>query len=283
LGSTTSVTQNGLVVGNKYCYRVRAVSSGNVVSVLSPETCVTPTEQQCQGQWNAGLKFTVGQIEERYLNTCPAGTRGQVRYWHTCLSGGLWSADAQSDNCTVYLVPPSNLSVSNTSGGVQVTWTFSPGATYYYINRGGYSYTGTSATSFVDQNVTDGGYYCYSVKAYSSYNGEQYSDMSSENCVTYRSGQPSISPPSNVRAAQYFSNGRKGIILTWAPAAGAKSYYVYRYDRTGIFAPLSGSDTSFIDWSEMSQVSGISYCYYIRSSNGSSMSTASNDTCSIAP
>lgn len=283
VGQTESTTQGCPVgyTGSKALSHV-CQSNGSWGVTTTKDTCVAIPPTQCIGIWS-GAKYAVGQIEEKYENGCPAGTQGQVRYWHACQSSGDWSPIAQSDNCTAYLTPPGNVYASSVGSGMQVTWSASPGATQYFVNRNGYSgYGSTAATSFTDSSVVDGGIYCYTVAAYSSYDGST-SANSAEFCATYRSGQQGVNPPSNVAAAQYFSGSRKGIRLTWTQASGADSYNIYRRDRAGIFAPVAANDSSFVDWSEFSLVSGYSYCYYIRSVKGGAMSTESNEACSIAP
>lgn len=250
--------------------------------VLLNGVCSTPLPTTCTGSWHA-QSYAIGAVEDQYANSCPAGTTGQVRQFHTCLTGGIWSAIANSDNCTAVLVAPTGLNISSVTGGIQITWTAVSGATKYLITRDGdTTYSSVSSANYVDPNSGTGINRCYKIAAFSSFNNST-SPNSVEVCASHENDSISISPPSNVVASQYISNGRKAIRLTWNSASGADSYYIYRRDRAGIFAPVSGQDTSFVDWPEFSLTSGISYCYFIRSIKNGVVSLESNDACAIAP
>lgn len=250
--------------------------------VLLNGVCSTPLPTTCTGSWHA-QSYAIGAVEDQYANSCPAGTTGQVRQFHTCLTGGIWSAIANSDNCTAVLVAPTGLNISSVTGGIQITWTAVSGATKYLITRDGdTTYSSVSSTNYVDPNSGTGINRCYKIAAFSSFNNST-SPNSVEVCASHENDSISISPPSNVVASQYISNGRKAIRLTWNSASGADSYYIYRRDRAGIFAPVSGQDTSFVDWPEFSLTSGISYCYFIRSIKNGVVSLESNEACAIAP
>jgi hypothetical protein len=230
----------------------------------------------------------VGQVEEQFANTCPAGTQGQVRTFHTCQASGTWSANAQSDNCTAYLATPTGIAVSSVSGGVQITWGGVSGATSYNIYKNGGIYrSNITGTSYIDTFVTNTVTYNYSVAAYSNLNGQNVtSPNSSTVSVVYRDGQVGVNPPTGVSASQYTQ-------LAWTGAANAESYLIYRrgysnpYTSATFLAPVSGGDISFNDWVTPGFVGGVisgqSYCYYIRSVRGGTNSTESSEACSIAP
>ncbi len=292
--STTQTCQAGYT-GNKSLSHI-CQASGQWGATTTQDNCTLTPAPTCTGSWSSA-KYLVGQTEEVYQNTCPAGTTGQVRSWHTCQASGnsaVWGGLAQSDNCTAYLATPTGVYASSTTGGVQITWDSVSGATSYKIYKNGSLYREVSNTSYVDVSVTNGVTYSYSVAAYSNYNGQNVtSPVSGSYSVVYRDGQTGVSPPTNVSAAQYTEYSRKGIRLTWSGAANADSYFVYRrgysnpYTSATYLAPVGGGDISFTDWVTPGFSGGVipgqSYCYYIRSIRGSVNSTESNEACAMAP
>lgn len=296
LGQTEQQTQacsTGYTGSKVLTHTCQAGAAGSATGTWSAtstqDNCVVVAPVTCLGTWSS-TRYNVGQVEEQFANTCPAGSQGQVRTFHTCQAGGSWSANAQSDTCVATLIAPTGLSASSVSAaqngvaGIQLVWTAVSGATRYYITRNGSSnYSSQVGTNWTDPNVTAGVQYCYTVNAFSSLNNAT-SPESSQVCATYQPTQVSVSPPTNLTAAQYTTGGRKDIRLTWTPPSPAPdSYMVFRRDRTGVLAPLGGSDISFFDRYELNLTSGISYCYFIRAEKGGTSSTDSNEACSLAP
>lgn len=264
-----------------------AAGGGTWSATTTQDNCVAIAPVTCLGTWSSA-RYNVGQVEEQFANTCPAGSQGQVRTFHTCQAGGSWGANAQSDTCVATLAEPTNLSLSSVSQGMQLTWTAVSGATSYIVYRGSPTTSQISTptgTSYIDALAVNGTNYCYQVAAYSNLNGANTtSPKSAMTCATYSSGQVAVNPPTGLVASQYTTGGRKDIRLTWTPPSPAPdSYYVFRRDRSGMLAPLGGSDTSFFDRYELNLTSGISYCYYIRAEKGGVTSADSNEACAIAP
>lgn len=293
--TTTQACQSGYT-GNKTLSHI-CQASGQWGATTTQDNCTLTPAPTCTGSWSSA-KYLVGQTEEKNENTCPAGTQGQVRSWHTCQASGssaVWGGLSQSDNCTAYLATPTGIYASSVSGGVQITWDGVSGATSYNLYKSGSLYrSNITSTSYVDSYVTNGVTYSYSVSAYSNYNGQNVtSPVSGSYSVVYRDGQTGVNPPTNVSAAQYTEYSRKGIRLTWSGAANADSYFVYRrgysnpYTSATYLAPVGGGDISFTDWVNPgftgSVITGQSYCYYIRSVRGSVNSTESNEACAMAP
>lgn len=292
--TTTQACQAGYT-GNKTLSHT-CQASGQWGATTTQDNCTLTPAPTCTGSWS-NTKYLIGQTEEKNENTCPAGTQGQVRSWHTCQASGssaVWGGLSQSDNCTAYLATPTGIYASSVSGGVQITWDGVSGATSYKLYKNGSLYREVSNTSYVDVSVTDGVTYSYSVSAYSNYNGQNVtSPVSGSYSVVYRDGQTGVSPPTNVSAAQYNQYSQKGIRLTWSGAANADSYFVYRrgysnpYTSATYLAPVGGGDISFTDWVTPGfsggVITGQSYCYYIRSGRGSVKSTESNEACAMAP
>jgi hypothetical protein len=296
LGQTEQQTQAcaaGYTGSKVLTHTCQAGTAGSAVGAWGTtsmqDNCVVVAPVSCLGSWSS-TRYNVGQVEEQFANTCPAGSQGQVRTFHTCLAGGSWSANAQSDNCVAVLVAPTGLSASSVSAaqngvaGIRLVWTAVSGATRYYITRNGSAnYSSQVGTNWTDPNAIAGVQYCYTINAFSSFNNSQSAE-SSQVCTTYQPTQVSVSPPTNVAAARYTTGGRKDILLTWTPPSPAPdSYQVFRRDRSGMLAPLGGTETSFFDRYELNLTSGISYCYFIRSEKGGIISTESNEACSLAP
>jgi hypothetical protein len=265
--------------------------------VLLNGVCITPPPTSCNGAWT-NTSYAIGAVEEQYASACPVGTVGQVRSFHTCQAGGIWSPTANSDNCTPVLVAPTGLiasSVGVDSGiaGVRLVWTAVSGATNYIINRNGSAnYSSLAGTNWTDPYVTAGIQYCYTVNAFSSFNNTRSPD-STQFCATYQPTQNTIQPPTNFAAGKGTNaNGQKGIVLSWTAALGADSYLIYRrgysnpYTSAAFLAPTNGADVSFVDlWSIFSGsiVTGQSYCYFIRAQKNGTSSLDSNEGCSVAP
>jgi hypothetical protein len=285
-----SVGYTGNIFLSHTCQAGTAGSTTGIWGVTNTQNnCVVAPPVTCLGTWST-IRYAVGQTEEQFSNSCPAGTQGQVRTFHTCQASGSWSANAQSDSCVATLVAPTGLSASSVSAaqngvaGIRLVWTAVSGATRYYITRNGSAnYSSQVGTNWTDPNAIAGVQYCYTVNAFSSFNNGTSAE-SSQVCTTYQPTQVSVSPPTNVAAARYTTGGRKDILLTWTPPSPAPdSYQVFRRDRSGMLAPLGGADTSFLDRYELNLTSGISYCYFIRSEKGGVISTESNEACSLAP
>ncbi len=264
-------------------------------------TCTIAPVASCTGSWSSA-KYLVGQIEEKYENTCPAGTQGQVRSWHTCLASGtsaVWGGLAQSDNCTAYLASPTNLALSSVIGGMQLSWSPASGATRYYIYKNGDAnnyYSSVTGTSWIDANVVNGQSYSYALKAYSNLNNSNvYSPITSWVSKTFEAGNLTIDPPQNVTASRFTDGyGRKSIRLTWSTVPSVDSYYIYRRGYVNpngngeflaaINGVLSGATPEFMDYAQLNLISGNSYCYYIRAASGNNQSVNSYpDACSYAP
>lgn len=287
---TCSAGYTGNVFLSHTCQAGAAGSATGIWGATNTQNnCVVAPPVTCLGAWST-TRYTVGQTEEQFSNSCPAGTQGQVRTFHTCQASGSWSANAQSDTCVAVLVAPTGLSASSVSAaqngvaGIRLVWTAVSGATRYYITRNGSAnYSSQVGTNWTDPNVAVGVQYCYTINAFSNFNNSRSAE-SSQVCTAYQPTQISVSPPTNVTASRYTIGGRKDILLTWTPPSPAPdSYQVFRRDRSGMLAPLGGTDTSFFDRYELNLTSGISYCYFIRSEKGGIISTESNEACSLAP
>ncbi len=297
VGQTESNTQactggqTGNITNSHVCQSTGAwntTSTTNTCACPSGQTlqngvCTTPAPTSCQGSWHS-QSYAIGVVEEQFANSCPSGTTGQVRQFHTCQAGGVWSATAQSDTCTAATVPPvpTGINFNSLTTGVQLTWPSVSSATSYIIYKGSPTSTqiGTSISGdFTDPDVTIGVGYCYQIASYSNFNNANVtSGKSGSVCNTYNGGQIPLFPPGNLVAARSFTP--KGISLTWNNAATADSYLIYR---NGSFLAATGTGSSFFDASNMGLVTGLSYCYKIRSQRGSTVSADSLDTCSLAP
>lgn len=270
--------QVGSIVDTHACQ-----AGGSWGATSRSNSCTTPAPLTCPGTWTSGT-YAIGQVEDKYANSCPAGSNGQVRSFHTCQASGQWGATANSDNCTPTLVVPSSLYTANVASGVQLTWNPVSGATSYIVYRGGSQIATPTTNSFVDSGVSSGGNYCYQIASYSTYsNPASQSSASSQVCQTYQSSAVTANPPSNVSASQV-SSPQKGIRLTWSiPSGSPDAFQVFRYGLGSALATIAGTDSSFTDWSALNLTTGVSYCYYLKSIKGSVKSLDSSTVCSYAP
>lgn len=104
---TTQACSTGYTGNKILTHTCQAGVAGSAVGVWgvtsTQDNCVANTPVTCQGTWT-NQRYSVGQVEDTFTNTCPAGTQGQVRTYHTCQASGTWGANAQTNSCTA--TPP---------------------------------------------------------------------------------------------------------------------------------------------------------------------------------
>lgn len=177
LGATTTYDDAGRTYGSQVCYRVRALANG-VMSVFSPEACITPAApSQCPNSWSGGYTPIGGS--ESTVQSCPSGQVGSITLYHVCQasgSGAMWSGTSTTNTCTQAPVSaPSGVAAARyTQGatkGIKLTWSAVSGADSYLVYKLGvngiYAPLGNQ-TSFIDTlNLRSGTSYCYTVRAQS--------------------------------------------------------------------------------------------------------------------
>ena len=211
--SSTSYTDNSLLLGTTYYYTVSAYNDAGessqssynyVATVLPAPSNVSATVQSSGGYINVSWSSVTGATGYRvYRSTSSSGTYSQVgttssaSYTDNSLTPGTTyyymvsaynSAGESSKSSYAYaatvLAAPSNVSAVLQSSGnsITVSWYSVTGATGYKVYRGTsaygtYTQAGTaSSTSYTDNYLTSGATYYYKVSAY---NGSGDSELSS--------------------------------------------------------------------------------------------------------
>jgi len=244
-------------------------------------TCSAPlvSPSNCTGEWD-GRTYQVGTVEERFTNTCPVGTTGQVRNFHTCQAGGTWSPLATSDNCRAVLSAPGGASVASVTNGVQVTWNTVAGATGYNVYRDNAllaNVSGGLTSSHIDSGVSNGVRYCYAVEATSTFSTpSSTSTRTSAGCLTYSPGLPPLLAPANVQAARITTGGLR---ISWSLVSGADGYVLTRQNDNSTWS-LGATVSSYDD---LGVSPGISYAYVVQATRGAVRSPQSQQANAIAP
>ena len=170
-----------------------------------------------------------------------------------------YAATTSLEKCTTTL--------SNSSGGVKVSWNKVSGATGYEIYRktgtGSYSLltkiSSGSTTSYTDSTAKGGTTYSYYVVGK---NGSSTSPYVADSIVRLENVEPSL------------LNTATGVKVSWDKVSGATGYKVYRkVSGTTSYSCIktisSGSTLSYVD---TTAESGTKYNYYVRSTNGNDQS-----------
>ena len=170
----------------------------------------------------------------------------------------------KSSDSHVYLkeaVKVKELSFSNVSDGIKLSWKKQGGADGYQIYRkapGESSYTRvktTSAASFTDKSVTRDEKYSYKVRAYITVDGKKsygsYSDVGSY----YRLETAKLSSVTNLKS---------GVKLSWSKMSGVDGYYVYRKLGSESYKKVATIESfSTKTWTDKDVESGKKYTYAV--------------------
>ncbi len=195
----------------------------------------------------------------------------KVKYTYTVKAVNFTGNGAynKTGKSIVHIATP-DLSTSNSSAGIKVSWKKISGATGYVVYSSQYSPTskkwsawknrGTAkatASSWTDKNVKSGTKYKYAVRAL---NGKAKSSIKSSSIT--RLSQPTVK----------FANTSTGIKVSWKKITGSKGYIVYRSEyKNGKWSSwknlgtISASKTSYID---SEPTVGKNYRYTVRAYNG---------------
>ncbi|MCL5006846.1 MAG: fibronectin type III domain-containing protein [Patescibacteria group bacterium] len=159
----------------------------------------------------------------------------------------------QSQSQEPLITQVTNLSVSQQSGGVSLSWSYSGGAaSYFNIYRSASDgsmvfYASTQGTYYLDDAVTSGNTYAYQVSAVNAYDVE--GPLSGAASITYNSS-PSYEPYSaNQSVSLSVSEVSGGIELSWSYSGpAASSFNIYRgVNQIGTAYVTSAGGTSFLD------------------------------------
>lgn len=157
--------------------------------------------------------------------------------------------------------------VSNTSKGVQITWSKVSGAESYVVYRksgsGSYKAIKTvTGTSYTDTTAKSGTKYTYTVRAKNIAGLGSYDKTGLTKLYLKEPTLKSV------------SSGKSGVTIKWNKVTGAKGYYVYRKTGSGDWQKIatvkSGSTVSYLN---KSAKKGKTYSYTVRAYNGKYISS----------
>lgn len=152
------------------------------------------------------------------------------------------------------LVPPSNLSISQSAVGVTISWSSVNGATSYNVYRSpdansGFQKVGTaSGTSYQDIGALPGTTFYYKVTALSGNEESAASGKVSTEGAGGDAGQPDQNPPVSAPSSVSIANPSTGnsLIVSWSAVDNATNYVIER-------------STTGQSWSEVGRTSSTSY------------------------
>ncbi|MGO8672686.1 MAG: PKD domain-containing protein [Capsulimonadaceae bacterium] len=313
--SGTTYSDTGVTNGITFYYTVAAVNGGGT-SAQSAEVSATPeppipaapstptatsTATQVALTWGTVAGATTYNIYQATVSgaegTTPyatgvtastfidTGVVSASTYYYTVAGVNSAGVSAQSGECQVTTLPeaPGNLTAAASVGQVTLNWTPSDGSVTYSVYRGTVPggeldvplMSGLAAASYVDSEVSDGQTYYYTVAAVTP---DATSAMSNET-----SAEP-INPAPCPPAELFAGPGNERVSLSWAAAAGATCYDVYRGTSSGGegSVPIAGglTGTGFVD----TQVTnGSSYYYTVDAADAGGTSAQSAESVVVLP
>ena len=205
-----------------------------------------------------------------YTVTYPSGRTALGTYTVTIKMKGNYSG-TKTLTFNINLATP-NVTVSNATNGVKITWNAIAGAKNYKVYKSIYSggkwsawtaiKTGVTGTTYTDTSVKSNDNVKYTVRAF---NGSYSSTYKSSSSIKYLAA-PTVT----------VSNATNGVKITWNAVSGAKNYKVYKSVYSGgkwsawtaIKTGVTG--TSYTDTSVKSNAN---VKYTVRAFNGNFSST----------
>jgi fibronectin type 3 domain-containing protein len=165
------------------------------------------------------------------------------------------------------------VSLSNTSGGVKISWNKITGAKGYYVYRkasGDKSWTRISTitsaatVTYTDTKASAGKVYYYTVKAYGKTGSTTYYSNYLTNKLIKRLTQPTVT----------LNNVSTGVKISWKKITGASGYYVYRRTVSGKWILISTiTSASTVAYTDTNAVAGTTYYYTVKAYGKSGSST----------
>lgn len=222
---------------------------------------------------------TTGSFSEIYRTTSSSTTS----YTDTGVSNGttyIYTVRAANEagkniaynrtDCKIKrVVAPSNLTVKNNDGKIEVSWSKVSGATSYKLFRRTVNSNGTksdwasmgsasTALKYTDKSVKKGTTYEYAVRAYSS---GYYNGLYSTKTIVCMAN-PDFSVEATVT----------GVKISWSKVSGAAGYKVYRKVKGGSWVTVKNASASTTSYTDTSAPSGKYLYYTVKAINGSSAS-----------
>jgi len=309
----TQYTNTSVVVGTAYTYSVKAKNTGTTQTTNSNGTlsatainCAAPgsftltaTSECNAGASRVNLTWTTSANATAYdvyrNGVLYASNITTNQYYNTVVTAGTnytYSIKAKNNTTTQVTNTNGTLSVlvtncaapgaftvsataecsANTTSQINVTWTVSSNATSYDIYRNGALYASDIVgTSFLNTYLITGGtVYTYSVIAKN--NIGQTTNSNGTISVTGISCPPAAF---TLSVTPTCSGTTSAMNLTWAAAAGATSYDIYR---NGNLYASNITGTSFLNTYLIT--AGTSYSFYVKAKNAIGSVNNSNGTIS---
>jgi fibronectin type 3 domain-containing protein len=299
-GQTSPYTITGLIAGTNYFIVVRANNAiGAGTSVTSSESsqltalgaptglAAAATPGSVALTWGAvagatnykiyrgtttGVLslFASGNVPASYTDATVAN--GTTYYYAVRAFNGSDSADSAEVAVRSISTFTFTSAITASASTIDLIWTAAAGAATYDVRygtaNGTYGSTAASVTSpYTLTGLTAGTTYYISIRAKNAVGAGTNLDSSELNAKT-----STAAPASLVATA---TTGQ--IALTWAAAAGATNYNIYRGTATGVYAQIASANvpTSYTD---TTVVNGIQYFYVVRGFNGTESANSSEVT-----
>ncbi|MCD8385129.1 MAG: Ig-like domain-containing protein, partial [Clostridiales bacterium] len=283
----TTYLSTSPVSGTTYYYAIEAVN-GEVTSgrgtqryilyMATPKVSLENTTSGIKVSWNSVAGATSGyQVYRRTADTdyellkqvststtsyTDTTAEAGVRYYYIVRSVRGSARSAYASQYITRLTTPTNISVSNTKSGVQVTWSAVTGATSYQVWRklsgsSSWSKVGTTTdTSYTSTGVTSGKTYVFTVKAVYNSSVSAYNTTGK---TIMRLAEPTIT----------LENLVGGLTASWNAVDGAEGYKLYRRSETGSYVLVATLDADTLTYTDKAAAAGVVYYYRVQAYNGS--------------
>lgn len=288
--SETSFKDTDLVAGRRYKYRVYAIAGDdvsaasasykNIFLAVPKVTSLTNSYGGIRIYWNevknaenysimrkesGGEWKTIKTVASSKSAYTDKTAKNGVKYYYAVRALANDCISYYESKSFTYFASP-EVTVSNKTSAITVTWDKISGAKSYYVYRKYYSDSSWKRVAVVtkniytDNDVKDGKTYKYTVKAY---NGSIFSGYNTDGWSIKRLTAPKLNE---------ISNKTSGVYVDWSKVTGAGGYIVYRKTSTTSWTQVGKTQkgTSFVD---ESAVAGKIYTYTVVATSGSHRST----------
>ena len=228
------------------------------------------------GKWSAWTAIKTGVTGTTYTDTS-VKSNDNVRYTVKAINGNFTSYIKASSSIKFLATP--NVTVSNATNGVKISWNKITGAKTYTVYKSVYTNgawsgwkaikTGVTGTTYTDTTVKSNDNVRYTAKAI---NGNFTSYIKASSSIKFLA-----TPTVNV------ANAAKGVTVTWNKISGAKTYTVYRSTYSG--GKWSGwtaikTGVTGTSYTDTAVKSGATVRYTVKAINGS-FASATKSSASI--
>lgn len=211
------------------------------------------------------------------------GRSNGMTYYYVVDAVNIAGSSSDSTEATTRPMPPattvapSNLTVSNNAGSINLTWTVSPNATGYTLQRaasvsGSYASLTTTnyGTTYTDTAATGNTTYYYKIAA---------SNLAGDGAF---SSSVSITTPPDAPTSLTATGGSSRVALIWTASAGATSYNIGRSTTSGGSYTIIASNVADITYVDRTVSNRTTY-YYVIAANGIGGTGANSTEVSATP